>query len=128
MSIKIGKYTAEGPFTYMQSLQLPKVFGRRVVDVAEAPRTDTHSLLDASGVYIILTRQKANSQWTVVDIGESGEVKTRVENHDREPCWESHNQGTLAVAVIYKPNQQQAGRKLIEQELRTQFNPLCGER
>ena len=102
MSIRIGKYTAEGPYT------------------------STEDLEDRSGVYTILTSAKAIDRWTVLDVGESHAVKSRVENHDRSDCWFRNNIGEIGVAVIYTPNQQQAGRRQIEQELRSQFRPVCG--
>lgn len=55
-------------------------------------------------------------------------VRTRVENHDREDCWEIHCVGTIMCAVYYTPFKGQSGRKEIEQELRKQFNPPCGYR
>lgn len=101
MGIKIGNYNFDGPFT------------------------DANSLRDLSGVYVILCY---SSQITVVDVGESANVKTRVENHDRKNCWSRHCSGTLKVAVLYTTNIQQAGRMKIEQELRSQYNPPCGDR
>ena len=102
MSIKIGNYTAEGPYN------------------------STSHLKDQSGVYTILTIAKAGGNWTVLDVGESHAVKSRVENHDRSDCWSRNNAGELGVAVIYTPNQQQAGRRQIEQAIRNQFRPVCG--
>lgn len=104
MSIKVGRYHAEGPFT------------------------TTGPLLERAGVYAILTKGIAGSSWSVVDIGESHNVKTRIANHDRSTCWNRHNRGTLACAVIYTPGQQQLGRIKIEQELRAQYSPSCGDR
>lgn len=105
MSINVGRYQAEGPYE------------------------DVNNLQDRSGVYIILTKSNVgDSRWTVVDIGESKGVRSRVENHDRADCWKRQNKGRLGVAVIYTPNQQQSGRMAIEQELRAQFNPVCGDK
>lgn len=90
------------------------------------PFDNTSFLIDASGVYVILC-VTANST-TVVDIGESHAVKNRVENHDRADCWKKHCSGSLRVAVYYTPYLQQAGRKKVEQELRQQYAPVCGDR
>jgi len=100
MAIQIGNYQFEGPYNSTDHLQ------------------------DRSGVYAILDAQQ--SQTLVVDIGESSGVKSRVENHDRKDCWQRNYRGKLQVAVLYTPQQQQQGRKLIEQQLRNQFNPSCG--
>ena len=72
-----------------------------------------------SGVYAILDRKLA-----VIDIGESASVKTRVTNHDRQPCWEKNR--VNLVAVLYVPSAKQ--RLDIEQELSLAFKPVCGVR
>lgn len=102
MSIKIGNYTFEGPYTKVESLQ------------------------DKSGVYVILCHNSQN--YNVVDVGESATIKSRIENHDRKDCWKKNCSSTLEVAVLYTPNMQQAGRMGIEQELRDQYKPPCGQR
>ena len=61
----------------------------------------------------------------MIDVGESARVKTRVESHDRERCWTINQQGSLAVAVLYT---QSLKRRLIEQEIRAQYTPVCGIR
>lgn len=100
--IKIGKYNFDGPFD------------------------NTSFLKDVSGIYVILCVTATST--TVVDIGESHAVKTRVENHDRADCWKKHCSGRLRVAVYYTPHLQQAGRIKVEQELRQQYAPVCGDR
>jgi hypothetical protein len=102
MSIKIGRYEFEGPYSSTDSLQ------------------------DKSGIYVILCQKDSN--YNTVDCGESVTVKTRIENHDRADCWRRNCSGTLCVAVLYTPNAQSAGRVAIEQELRSQYRFPCGER
>lgn len=102
MSITIGNYTFDGPFT------------------------STDKLEDKSGVYAIICSSEGKNY--VIDIGESAQVKTRIENHDRAECWKKNCNGTLKVAVYYTPNKQQTGRKEIEQELRDKYDPPCGDR
>ena len=101
MAITIGKYNFQGPFG------------------------STPNLKNQSGVYAILGRNSQPESWTVVDIGESGTVRERVENHDRAPCWKRQGYSQLAAAAYYCP---EAQRMRIEQELRAQFNPPCGDR
>jgi hypothetical protein len=103
MSINIGRWTFEGPYK------------------------DTSNLQDRSGVYVILCL-RANQKYFVIDVGESAQVKTRVENHDRKDCWSRNCSGKLYVAVLYTPNFQQPGRAAIEQEIRQQYSPPCGQR
>lgn len=93
----------------------------------EGPYTHTDALLDRSGIYAILTDDPVTT-YKVIDVGESGEVKTRIENHDRKPCWTRNNKGRLYVAVLYTPGANQAGRVEIEQQLRSRINPVCGIR
>lgn len=102
MSIKIDKYDFEGPYS------------------------DTNSLEDRSGVYVILDYRDDGKHY-VLDVGESAQVRTRVENHDRKDCWDLNREGNLRFAVHYTPGLQQAGRMAIEQEIRDKYNPPCGQ-
>lgn len=95
---------------------------------AEGPYTSTDKLEDRSGVYTILTRANTNEKWTVIDVGESCGLKSRVEGHDRADCWKRHSKGILGCAPYYTPSAQQAGRMQIEQEIRATYNPSCGDR
>lgn len=99
MSIQIGSYHAEGPFG------------------------NASGLVARSGVYVILGRASWAASWSVVDIGESGNIQDRVGNHDRTPEWGRQGHGELAVAAIYADER---NRMLIERQLRQQFNPPCG--
>ena len=101
MSLQIGKYQAEGPYT------------------------DTINLKRLSGVYVILGRSNQAASWNVLDVGESGDIRERIENHDRKDQWKRCGHNYLAVAPIYVNALQ---RTHVEQELRQQFNPPCGKR
>lgn len=103
MSIKIGGYDFEGPYT------------------------DTSKLRYEQGVYSILD-QRSDGKYYVVDVGESDDVRTRVENHDRRDCWKRNQQGTLTVAVLYTPGVNGERRRAIESALRDQYSPACGVR
>ncbi|QIK40909.1 hypothetical protein [Pontivivens nitratireducens] len=99
MSINIGSYHAVGPFGNENNLQA------------------------RSGVYVILGRHSTASTWNVVDIGESQNIRERVSNHDRAPCWRGQGHAQLSVAAIYADAH---NRMLIERQLRAEFNPPCG--
>jgi hypothetical protein len=101
MSITIGNLSFDGPFT------------------------DTSQLQARSGVYAILGCGSAGGNWIVVDVGESGDVKTRIDGHDRKLQWHGAGHATLAVAANYcdAPT-----RMLVERQLRQQYNPACGDR
>lgn len=77
---------------------------------------------DKSGVYAVLGATMNGHK--VVDIGESGWVRTRVQGHDRAQAWA--RQGlSLSYAALYCD---EAARMRIESELRGRFNPPCGDR
>src|SRR5690349_12120642 len=99
MSIQVGNYHAEGPFG------------------------NADALAARSGVYVILGRAHSGVPWSVVDVGESGDVRERVGSHDRAQDWSRQGHGELSVAAIYcdEPN-----RMIIERQLRLQYRPACG--
>lgn len=101
MSIKIGGFDFEGPYT------------------------DASKLRYEQGVYCILDH-RSDGKYFVVDVGESEDVRTRVENHDRGDCWKRNQQGTLTVAVLYTPGMSGDRRRAIESALRDQYSPACG--
>jgi hypothetical protein len=102
MTIKFSKYSFDGPFTSVDALE------------------------DRSGVYMVLCEM--DQGYRVLDVGESKEVKSRVESHDRVSCWEDNCQGTLAYAAHYTPRKQQFGRRAIELRIRLEHGRLpCGE-
>ncbi len=101
MAINIGNYNFEGPFS------------------------NSNDLRKQSGVYVILGRNADSETWKVVDVGESEDVQERVANHDRADCWKRQGYRQLAAAAYYCDERT---RTRIEQELRAQFNPPCGDR
>ena len=98
MTITIDNYSAEGPF----------------------PSAD--NLLSQSGVYVILGRNGGNN-YDVVDVGQSEDVRSRVSNHDRAPCWKQRGYPELTVAAIYLPHHQ---LDAVETSIRQRYNPPCG--
>ena len=92
----------------------------------EGPYTDTVYLKDEPGVYVILD-QRSDSLWYALDVGESTQVKTRIENHDRKECWDSNQLGTRGYAVLYTPGWTDDQRRTLEQEVREKLSPPCGE-
>lgn len=101
MTIEIAGYTFNGPYT------------------------STDLIEDKSGVYAVLCKEK--DKYYVIDVGESAEVKSRLDDHDRKDCWKKECQGPLTYGVTYTPHLQQEGRTEIEQKIRDQFNPPCGK-
>jgi len=99
-AVEIGRYSFEGPYTSKDDLQ------------------------DKSGVYAILCYR--NGRYSLIDVGQSARVRTRLANHDRSDCWKRNCDGALTVWVCYTPHRQQAGRMGIEHELRTWYVLPCG--
>ena len=98
MAINIGNYTFDGAYSSPTFLD------------------------DKSGVYAVLGATAGGRK--VLDIGESGWVRTRVQAHDRSTAWAP--QGVpLPYAALYCD---EASRMRIERELRARFNPPCGDR
>jgi hypothetical protein len=91
----------------------------------EGPYSQESSLRNAAGVYAILD-ERADSYY-VLDVGESGEVKDRVESHDRRQCWKRYAQGPIRYAVHYTPSVSAAGRREIERAVRRKYSPPCGD-
>jgi hypothetical protein len=90
----------------------------------EGTYSDTASLRNRSGTYVILTTTL--DLRTILDVGESSDVKYRVENHERADCWRKHANGKpIQYAVRYAPD---GDRQRIEQAVRQRHNPPCGER
>lgn len=92
----------------------------------EGPYSNTNQLEDRSGVYFITWYK--NNEYYPIDVGESKNVKTRIETHDRKDCWDENCNGQLMAAVYYTPNKQQQGRMEIEQDIRCNYNFPCGDR
>lgn len=86
----------------------------------EGPFADTFSLKNLPGVYVILGNN-GGDYWTVVDVGESGDVRRRVENHNRKRDWQGQKLATIAVAALYT----RGNREGLEREIRNFYKPLC---
>lgn len=93
----------------------------------EGPYTNIENIKDNSGVYAIL-RKNPDGKYTVIDIGESSTVKSRLDNHDRYECWQENCSDLIFYAVHYTLNKQKTGRVSIEKELRKAYRPICGIR
>lgn len=77
--------------------------------------------LYGAGIYAILS---GGSQWTVVYIGQSGDVGERVgPTHHKWTCWQRFP--NLHVSFLSMPNSTERERLAIEGELIKQFNPPC---
>jgi hypothetical protein len=88
--------------------------------------TSPDRLRSELGVYVIWCKDR--DKWTVLDVGESDNVKDRVSDHDRADCWAEHCTGTIYYSAHYMPLSDEDERRRVEQEIRKLTNPPCGER
>ncbi len=92
----------------------------------EGAYKSTDTLKSRQGVYVIWCEDKG--KWTVLDVGETTDVKQRVGNHERANSWRQNCTGTIYYSATYTLNLQQAERMKIEKKIRDKANLLCGER
>jgi len=85
---------------------------------------------DVAAVYVILCVAQDGS-WTVLDVGQSGQVGIRIDDHDRKECWTRNcANNNIWVCVYRMPSSQytRQDREKFEAELRSQYRPPCGKR
>jgi hypothetical protein len=58
----------------------------------------------------------------------NAQLRTRVENHERESCWQRNRRGRICYAALYMPGSTKERRQAVEEEVRRQFSPACGVR
>ena len=98
MSIDISWYEFEGPYEY------------------------TEDLKDESGVYVVLNL----TDDSVIDVGQSDEVRSQVEYHDRKDCWSRYASKGVVYAAFYSDDDTEM--TAIEETIRDSYNPPCGDR
>lgn len=86
--------------------------------------TDPNSLQSAAGVYVIWC--KTDNNWTILDVGESDDVRDRINDHDRSDCWRRKCKGTIYYSATYIDNA--SDREELEQKIRNAELVACGER
>lgn len=85
---------------------------------------------DVAAIYVILCVAQGGS-WTVLDVGQSGQVGNRIDDHDRKDCWDRNcSNKNIWVCVYRTPSTQytKQQREQLESALRAQLNPKCGKR
>lgn len=88
------------------------------------PHITNNTLPPISGVYIITTLA-SNQQHTIIDVGESDNVRERISRHDRTSQWQQAQQNGLYAWVLAA---EEAHRMLVERAHRLAYNPVCGVR
>lgn len=90
----------------------------------DGPHINNNTLPAVSGVYLITTIAP-NNRHTIIDVGESSNVRDRISNHDRSNQWRSNIQQGLYAWVLVAD---EAQRMMIEKSHRFAYNPVCGVR
>jgi len=83
-----------------------------------------------AAIYVIICVAK-DSSWTVLDVGQSGELGDRIDNHDRRQCWLNNCPNKNVWVCIYpmpSKDYSKQDRLDLERELRDELNPPCGKR
>jgi hypothetical protein len=84
---------------------------------------------DFAAIYVILCVDKGGNS-KVIDVGQSGEVGTRINSHDRANCWKKNCQtGNIWVCLYKTPSTSYTKdqRTALEGEIRKYYNPDCGK-
>lgn len=102
MTVEIGGYTFQGWYMYISTLP------------------------EAAGLYAIGCKKDENVK--LIDVGESGDIRERVENHDRKDCWEDEcKDGEIRYAYLRTPGKSKPEREEIEKDIRDKEDPPCGK-
>lgn len=92
----------------------------------EGPYHLLGDLKNQAGVYVVLCIKDTGACF-IVDAGESENVKKTIEIHERKRCWLDNCAGRIAVAVLYTPHLDRAGRTDIERIIRSREYVPCGK-
>ena len=86
--------------------------------------TDPNRLRESAGVYVIWC--KVGNDWSILDVGESDNVRERINNHNRADCWTQNCVDTIYYSAAYISDPQE--RSNLEQHIRDTERVACGER
>ena len=80
-------------------------------------------VIDRAAIYVILDR---NSK--VIDVGQSGELGTRLLSHDRKPCWDRNGGKWFVIKWMPSDKYSREDREKLENYIRSDKTPPCGKR
>ena len=80
---------------------------------------------DHPGLYSILCY--CDGEYSMIDMGQSDDLKSALGNNDREEFWHQSCAGNLLVSVFYTYDMKESERKQLELEIREQ-NGLLEDR
>lgn len=85
---------------------------------------------DVAAIYVILCVDK-EGQWKVLDVGQTGQLGERIDDHDRRACWKRNClSDNIWVCVYPMPSTKfsKEDRLALEKKLRQKYSPPCGKR
>lgn len=85
---------------------------------------------DVAAIYVIICVASGGS-WTVIDVGQTGQLGTRIDTHERIDCWgKKCPNGNIWVCIHRMPSDKytEEDRRKREKEIRSKHTNLCGER
>ena len=87
-------------------------------------------VVNGAAVYVVLCVSEGGS-WQVLDVGQSGDAGQRITSHPRRECWLANCANRNIWVCIYPmPSSRftKENRLGLEQHLRRQYSPPCGDR
>jgi hypothetical protein len=73
------------------------------------------------GVYIILKKADQKSDYTILYVGQTGDLSEDFDNHPKKPCFDRN--GKTHIAIL--PESFELNRQSIESDLIRSCNPVC---
>jgi len=89
----------------------------------EGPYSSPDRVPAAAGVYIVWCYQ--DNVWSLLDVGQAKDMRERLMNHERADCWRHYCRGSICFYLVVIPAENE--RRELEQSIRRDKNPLCGE-
>jgi hypothetical protein len=91
---------------------------------------DEADFKDFAAIYVIICIDLNTGKYKTLDVGQSGQLGTRINNHDREECWKKRCAGDIWVCIYPMPTANFSVEQRLEKEqsLRQRLNPPCGVR
>lgn len=100
-----------------------------MIDIAgvffEGPFTSTDQIRDESGIYVVASPPATSGIRVWLDVGESANLKTRLDSHDRQDCWRRNSPSGWVFFISYC---NEAERMRVEAVARKFLRPVCGDR
>ena len=84
---------------------------------------ESDEVLNRAPVYVITNYSK-----DIIDVGQSGETGTRLDNHERRPCWKKNDGYYFYICWMPSDRYTQDDRLELERRIRREYFLSCGEK